>query len=170
MLNIEQKKKTVDQLREKIDKAQSVVFVDFSGLGAESLNNLRRKVQVAGGDLKIAKNTLVTRALGQKDETLELNGPTALIFSVADLLEPIKALAGFRKEFERPEIKGGFFEKQLISPEKVLELAEIPNREVLISRIYGQMRAPLQRFVSSANSSLTRFRLICGQLANQRTA
>ncbi|MEA2020839.1 MAG: 50S ribosomal protein L10 [Patescibacteria group bacterium] len=154
-MDLEEKKQLVKDLKKELKKAKSVTFVDFSGLGAGVLDNLRGQLLEQDAQIRVAKNTLITRALDNFDFNLE--GPTALVFSFGDALKGIKVVSNFQEEAGNLEFKGGVFEGALVSGSEVLELAEIPGREMLLAQFSSLLNAPLQRFVANASAPLQRF-------------
>jgi len=158
----EQKEQVVKQLKESFERAQSVVFVDFSGLGTSTIETLRKEVTKLGGGIRIAKNTLIERAL---DQQTKLEGPTAIVFSFGDPIPPIKAAVEFASKPEGGNwIKGGFFEGVLIGAPKVLEISSIPGRDVLLANLSQQLIAPLRRLTAVLNTPTRNFVTIVKEL------
>ncbi len=147
---LEEKKKVVAELVEKLKSAQAGVLVDYRGLTVEEDTNLRAKLREAGVEYKVVKNTLTRFAanevgLGELDEML--NGPTSLAISETDPVAPAKVIADFAKNNEKIEIKAGFLDGKVISIDEVKTLANTPSREVLIAKIMGSMNAPISKLV-----------------------
>ena len=135
----------VNKLKEKFEQAKSVVLSDYRGLKVNQIADLRQKVKEAGGELKVAKNTLIKLALKNlKYEVPEeqLTGPTAILFSLQDEVAPIKILYDFFKENELPKIKVGFLERNLITEDKVIDLAKLPGRQTLYGILTGALQSP----------------------------
>ncbi len=154
-MDLENKKQLVKDLKKELGKAKSVTFVDFSGLGAGALDDLRGQLLEQDAQIRVAKNTLITRALDKFN--FDLEGPTALVFSFGDELKGIKVVSSFQEEAGNLEFKGGVFEGALVSGKEISELAEIPGREMLLAQVSSLLRAPSQRFVASASTPLQRF-------------
>jgi len=164
-MKLEQKKKIVEELQEEFSNARAVVFVDFSGLGAEALSTLRDKIRSSGGSLRVAKNTLIKRALGKE---VDLEGPTAVITSKSDPLAPIKAVVAFGKEMGTPEIKGGFFEKSWTSAQKLISFSRIPSRNALITKAIRITGSPLQAFTLVCSNPIRRLTSSLRALSSQK--
>lgn len=154
-MKLEEKKQLVQNLKEDLEKAKGVAFVDFSGLGAGPLDELRGQLLEKDAHFRVAKNTLITRALGKFE--IDLTGPTALVLSFEDPLQGIKVVSNFMEEVGSLEFKGGVFEGSLVSAAEIVELAEIPGREELLAQVSALLNAPLQRFAAVANAPLQRF-------------
>ncbi|NLM37081.1 MAG: 50S ribosomal protein L10 [Firmicutes bacterium] len=137
----------VDEVYEKMAKAQSVVLVDFRGLTVQEATELRKKLRAAGVELRVAKNTL-TRLAAEKANLKELHayleGPTALAFGYEDPVSPAKILSEFAKDHKKLELKGGVLEGKVIDQAMVKALAELPSREVLLGQLVGLLQAPIR--------------------------
>ncbi len=165
-MNIEQKKQFVENLKDALEKAESALFVDYSGLGAAPLDDLRGKLLEEDGGFQVVKNTLLLRALGKMEndppaggwniEGISLSGPTALVLSFEDALKGIKIVSNYKKDVGSLEFKGGIFEGALIDSSEAAELAEIPGREALLVEFVLLAQAPLQRMVATANAPVQR--------------
>lgn len=137
----------VDEVYEKLTKAQSVVLIDFRGLTVQEATELRKKLRAAGVELRVAKNTL-TRLAAEKANLKELHvyleGPTALAFGYEDPVSPAKILSEFAKDHKKLELKGGVLEGKVIDQAMVKALAELPSKEVLLGQLAGLLQAPIR--------------------------
>ncbi|WP_069651090.1 50S ribosomal protein L10 [Caloranaerobacter ferrireducens] len=148
---IEQKKQIVQEIKDKIDRAQAVVLVDYRGLNVEEVNELRKKYREAGVEYKVYKNTLMRFAF--KDAGLEefnnyLTGPNAIAFSYDDPVSAAKVTSEFAKEHDKLEIKAGVVDGEVIDVNRVKELANLPSREVLIAQVLGGLNGPITGFAN----------------------
>jgi len=156
-LTKEQKQKVLDDLKEKIAKQKAMVLVGITGLKVKDIAGLRRKLKVADGNLKVAKKTLIERALKQnkldfdkKDYQEEL----ALVFSFKDEILPAKTVYEFSETNPELKILGGFFEGKFLESEKVIELAKLPTKEQLLARLVGSISAPMSNLVSVLEANI----------------
>lgn len=145
----------VQQIKEKIEKSQSVIFADYRGLTVEEDTNLRRKFREAGVEYKVLKNTLTS--IAAKEAGIEgvdefLAGPTSFAFGYADPAAPARILNDFAKEHKKLELKGGIVQGEIFNLDKVKELATIPPREVLIAKLLGSFKAPMSNFAYLVNA------------------
>ncbi|OGD63013.1 50S ribosomal protein L10 [Candidatus Beckwithbacteria bacterium RBG_13_42_9] len=146
----------LEALKEKAAKAKSIALTDYRGLTVAQMTNLRNKVREAGGELHVAKNTLLKLAL-QSDElnqTNALEGPTLTLFAYEDEVAPIKAIVDFAKENELPHLKAGFLGQDFLNKEKLLALAKLPAREQLYAHLVGQLNAPISGFVNVLSANI----------------
>jgi len=141
----EEKVQQVEELAKEAAESGAVVFSDYSGLTVTEMSELRKKLMELGADLRVVKNTLLGLALekaGLKDG--EIEGPTAALFSrSADPIESIKILVSYLKEKAKGQVKSGFFEKKSMAAEGFAELALLPGKAALQSRLVSQLSSPI---------------------------
>jgi large subunit ribosomal protein L10 len=147
MLNLEEKRKMVLEIKEKLQQASGVVLADYRGLTVAQATQLRVQMRQAGVEYRVMKNTLVQRAaneLGLEGLDPYLKGPTALAFC-DDPVAPAKVLMEFAKvnKLKKFKVKAGVLEGKVIGPEGVKALADLPSREVLLAMVLRGMLSPL---------------------------
>ena len=152
---IELKSAVVAEIAEKLEKAASVIVVDYKGLTVEQVTDLRSQMREAGVDYKVYKNTLVRRAASQiegeafanfNDELLV--GPNAIAFGYEDAVAPARVLKAFMdKNPNKITLKMGVVEGEFYDEAKIVSLASIPSREELIAKLLGSLKAPMSNFV-----------------------
>ncbi len=152
-----QKTKQIDSVKEKIAKQKSVIFVDFAKVPSKDMFSLRKTLKEGGCNLKVAKKTLVRIAFGQSGVTFwnkmkaVIPGQLALVFGIEDEIAPARIANDFAKKQENLKILGGIFENRFIEKAKVLELASIPPRNILLGRLVGSIYSPVSSFVRVLN-------------------
>jgi len=138
----------VAEVQQKLQSAQSLVVFDYRGLNAEQVTNLRAEMRKAGVEYAVLKNGIVERAAaaaGIDDSIKEyLKGPSAFAFSGEDPVAPAKILKGAIKKYNKCEIKGGLINGVVSDAAAMNTLADLPSREVLLSRMLGSMLSPIQ--------------------------
>ncbi|EGO8079370.1 50S ribosomal protein L10 [Enterococcus faecalis] len=144
---IAKKETLVQAAAEKFESAASVVIVDYRGLTVEEVTNLRKQLRDAGVEMKVIKNSTLSRAakkvgLDGLDEVF--TGPTAVAFSNDDVVAPAKIIDEFAKDAKALEIKGGVIEGKVSSVEQITALAKLPNREGLLSMLLSVLQAPVR--------------------------
>ena len=136
------------------DKAKSIVFVSFKGITANDTVVMRKKLTSENVGLKVAKKTLIKKAFGDKNYSgsmPELGQETAFAYG-EDLLAPAREIFNFTKEHKGLlNIVGGVFEGAYKSKEEMMEIATIPPREVLLSKIAFLLKSPMQRLAIAVN-------------------
>ena len=149
MAKVELKKPVVEEISAKIKDAQAVVLVDHRGLTVAQDTELRKKLREEGVTYKVYKNTMMNFAFKGTDfEQLAdlLNGPSAMAVSTTDPAAPARVLYEFAKQAKALEIKGGVIEGKLYDAAAMTEIAEIPSKEVLLSKLLGSMQSPITNF------------------------
>ena len=148
--NLEIKKGVVAGIKEKFEKAQSVVLVDYRGLTVAEDTELRNQLRKAGVEYAVLKNTMInlaTKGMGFEEIDKHLEGPTAVAFGMEDAVSPAKVVKEFLEKAKKGTIKCGFVDGQKLDVKGVEALASIPSREVLIAKVMGSMMSAVSKFV-----------------------
>ena len=139
---INQKKEEVSKLADKMKEAKLILLTDYRGINVEDVTTLRADLRKGNAEYKVIKNNITKRALAEcKIEGLEeqLEGPTAVIMSSEDYLEPLKAIYNFSKDNDYYKIKGGVIDGKVMTTEELITLAKLPSRETLLSMLAGAL-------------------------------
>jgi large subunit ribosomal protein L10 len=148
--HLKEKQAVVDEIKEKLEKAQSAVVIDYIGITVAQADAMRKKLREANVDYTVYKNTLVSRAIeGTEFEGLKdvLAGPSAFAFSYDDAVAPARVLSGIIKEYKKMEFKAGVIEGTFYDAEGVKAIASLPSREELIAKFMGSIQSPVSKFV-----------------------
>jgi large subunit ribosomal protein L10 len=173
MPKIEEKQLIVEEIKQHLEKSMLIVFTDYRGLKVDEMTELRNKLRVPGVEVKVLKNTMLRFALkelGNNDMADLISGPNAAIISHNDPVTPAKVLFEFAKTHKNLEIKMGLLEGQVISPEKIKNLADLPSREVLVATVLGTMQAPITSFVRVLNANITGLARALDQIREQKAS
>ncbi len=158
----EKKKEILKKVKDAVDTSDSVVFVNFHGLGVSDTTELRKELRNKGVGYTVAKKTLVRRALDDASvagEMPAIDGELAIAYA-KDLIAPAREVYTFQKQHkENLSILGGVFEGKYMNKEEMMEIASIPETPVL----YGQ-------FVNLINSPIQRFAVVLDQIAQSKEA
>lgn len=154
MAKVELKQPIVQAIVNDIEGAQSIVLVDYRGLTVAQDTALRKELREAGIIYKVCKNTMMKRAFegtdfAQLDEYLE--GPNAIAISKDDATAPARILAKFAKDAKALELKAGVVEGEKYDAAGIAEVAKIPSRDELISRLLGSMQSPITNLARVLN-------------------
>jgi large subunit ribosomal protein L10 len=154
----EKKAKSIDKLGEELSKASIGILTDYRGLKTPEINGLRRKLQGAGGDYKVVKNTLIRKAaekLNRSDIIGSFEGPTAVAFGYGDVTQLAKAFNDhIRTSKLNLSVKGGFLSNRVLTADDVTTLATLPPKEVLIGRVIGGIKSPLYMLASALSGPI----------------
>jgi large subunit ribosomal protein L10 len=150
----EQKTALVAEITEGLGRASIALVSEYRGITAGEATEVRRKLRAVRGELRVAKNTLIRRAIkntafSQLDD--QLGGPVGLILSFADPVELAKTVTGMRELGEKFKVRGGVLDGNPLSAEEIQALAELPPREVVLAQLLGLLMAPATQMVRLLN-------------------
>ncbi len=156
-LNKSQKKKIIDDLKEKIEKQKIFFFVDLKGLKVKDLSDLKKRLKKVDSQLKVSKKTLLNLAL--KDKKIELDakkidGEIAAIFGFNDEILPAKTAYQFSLENKNLKILGGYFDGKFREAEEMINFAKLPTKDELLGRLIGSISAPISNFAYVLNANI----------------
>ena len=154
MAKVELKKPIVDEISAAVKDAQSVVLVDYRGLTVEQDTQLRKQLREAGITYKVYKNTMMNFVFKGTDFealTSYLEGPSAIAISTEDATAPARVICKFAKTADALEVKGGMVEGIAYDAKGIMEIAKIPSREELLSKLLGSIQSPITNFARVMN-------------------
>ena len=154
---LEMKKETVKEVKEKLEKASSVVLVDYKGINVHDVTELRKRFREANVDYKVYKNTLFKRAADELEiDSLDefLKGTTAFAFGQEDVVAPAKTINEFLKDYPKApiSIKAGIVENIFMDADKIKELGDLPSRDDLLAMLLGGLQGNLRNLAYMLNS------------------
>ena len=158
----DQKGTVVERLAENLGRASIALISEYKGMTAGQSDDMRRRLRAVRGEFRVAKNTLVRRAI--KDTRYEalgekLGGPVGLILSYADPVELAKTVTSMRELADKFKVRGGVLDGKALSAEEVQALAALPPREVIFAQLLGLLQAPatrLARLLNEPGSAMAR--------------
>ena len=139
---IAQKEQLVNELAEKLQKAQSVVMFDYRGLTVAEVTELRSQMRKAGNEYVMVERACDKIGIDESVKAM-LKGPSAFAIGYDDPVSPAKILKDTVKKLKKCEIKGGIVNGKVSDAAAIDALAELPPREVLIARMLGSMMSPI---------------------------
>ena len=160
----------VENIKAAVSEAKSVALIDYQGITAETVRQMREEIKENGGQMIVTKNTFITIALRELGIRLPqlLAGPTALVIASADEIAPLKIVDKTRKLLEKPEFKLGIFQGKLLSLEELDQLVKLPAKEVLLAQFTGGLANPLLRLVSAMKYNQTKLVLILKAISEKQ--
>ncbi|NLW51205.1 MAG: 50S ribosomal protein L10 [Candidatus Brocadiaceae bacterium] len=123
------------------------VVVGYHGMKADESRLVRQEARRQGSRMMVVKNSLFARAasdLGACGLSSLLDGPTAVVQGPS-AVEAARAAQAMARACAALEVRGVYVDGQVLGPEGVRKLADIPNRETLLSMFAGALMAPLRR-------------------------
>ena len=149
MPKIEEKQIIINSIKEKLERAASVVLVDARGLTVAQDTALRKKLREAGVDYKVYKNTMMEFAV--KDTQFEgltpyFAGPTTVAISYDEATKAASIINSELKNLKQLTFKAGVVEGVVYDEQGMIAIADIPSREVLLSKLLGSFKSPMSSF------------------------
>jgi large subunit ribosomal protein L10 len=152
----EKKARIIDGIAEDLSRSTVVVSTGYQGMTAKDMAELRQILSGAGIGFRVVKNTLARFAAEKADRRQLMSlieGPVALAFGYDDMVRPAKVLSQYVKSTGAVlQIKGALVGEQVVSASGVQDLASLPPRDVLLSRLVGQLQAPIRSLQNVLNS------------------
>ena len=152
-----EKEKSVEDLRDRLGKAQGLFLVDYQGLNVESLTVLRKELRDVDTEFQVVKNRLMKLASKDTASNIlidQMRGPTAIALTYEDVVKPAKVLVNFAKRFDKLSVKSGQISGTFLDNKAISRLAELPGREVLLAQTLAAMQAVPAGFVRVLNGVL----------------
>ncbi len=146
--SINLKKEQVSNLAQQMKEAKLILLTDYRGINVENVTNLRTELRNIGAEYKVIKNNITKRALaecGIEGLDNELEGPTAVIMTNEDYLEPTKVIYNFTKNNDYYKIKGGVIDGKVMTADEIITLAKLPSRQELLSMLAGGLLANISK-------------------------
>lgn len=172
-LSREQKENLVAVYGEGLAKAPNVFLFGFEGITVPQVTELRAKVRESGGRYIVIKNRLALRAIeGQSLAGLEsqIAGATAAAYGSDDAVSIAKVLTEFAKDVPAIQLKGGLVDGQEVAAEEIAQIAALPSREELLTKLVFLLQSPVTNFVRTLNELPRQFVGVLGQISKKKEA
>jgi len=164
------KAQVIDQTKEKFEQATGVFLTEYRGLTVQDMQNLRASLREKGGELKVIKNTLFRKALGETADALteELgSGPTAFAFVYENETDCAKILVDYTKTNKSFVVKGGLLNGKIMDAKAVESFSKLPPRDQLIAMVIGAVAAPLSTLVGTVEAIYAQPIRVIGAVADK---
>jgi len=143
----EKKMQIIAKLADDLSHSTIVIATNYQGLTAKQIAELRNALGKTGAGYRVVKNTLARFAAekaGREHVMDIIEGPVALVFGYDDVVSPAKALNQYIKSTESTlQIGGGLLGERILTPGEVVHLANLPPKEILVSRLITQLNTPI---------------------------
>jgi large subunit ribosomal protein L10 len=146
-----EKEQELQELTAAFNASDTAILVDYRGLDVPAVTELRRQIRGAKAQYKVVKNTLAKRAAkGTRLATLEAHfeGTTAVAYTGNDAVALAKTLTTFMKNAPALKVKAAVVQGQAIQPAAVTDLAALPGKPELSSKLLFLLQAPMQQLVT----------------------
>ena len=142
----------------RLNRSPFFIVVDYQGLKVGPITELRKRLNKAGAEMHVVKNSIfriAAKEAGVADLTGVLTGQLAVVTGRQDVSTAAKVLKTFSSEFERPKLKFGYLNNQRLESKELLTLADLPSIEVLRAKLLGLLNTPATRLVQLLNTPAT---------------
>lgn len=136
----------IDDLLQRVNASPFLFVVDYTGLKVDKFAELRKRLSAVGSEIHVYKNNLMKKAAEKAgypgDLGNHLTGQSAFVTGAKDVFGAAKILKNFQAEFEKPVMKVGVLDGNLLDTAAIKVLADLPSREVLLAQLLGVLQAP----------------------------
>lgn len=149
-----EKEQFINEMKDRLKKAQATFMVDYKGLDVEAINKLRGELRKVGVEFRVVKNRLMKLASQDTDTECirdQFTGPCALAIAYDDIAAPAKILVDLSKELNNLELKVGQISGNPMDTDAMKRLAGLPNRDQLLSQVLSAMQAVPTSLVRALN-------------------
>jgi large subunit ribosomal protein L10 len=170
-MNRDEKQKEIEALHEEFRKAKNLFLASFQGLTVAQDTELRRSIRATGSKYKVVKNTLAQRA--SKDTGVEalqdrFTGCSAIAYNEKDPVTLAKALATYAKSNPLFVFKAGIVEGRVVDLANLEQIASLPSREDLISKLMFLLTSQAQRLASAVGGIARNLAVVLNQASEQK--
>jgi large subunit ribosomal protein L10 len=168
----EEKAQAISEFNESIGQATNAFLIDFKGITVPQVTELRRQIRETGSQYVVVKNTLALIAVKDSPlKTLEkqFSGMTAVAFNRTDAVALAKALTKFAKDVPTVQFKGAMLDGQIVPAAQIQNIASLPSREELVSRLLYLLQSPIRGLAIVLNANIRNIAVVLDQIAQQKT-
>lgn len=167
-----QKEELLKKYKDLIESKAGYLLVNSDKIDTATVTGLKIQLKDVDANFTVVKNSIFKVALQETEQPLqiqEFDGPTAVITFEQDPTAPAKLVKKMQKETELLEPRSGVYEGEFLSAERVMQLAEIPSKEVLLSRLVGSMSAPLTGFMNAVTGNVRGLTVVLKGIADSKS-
>ncbi len=171
MINKEKKAEIVAEMTESFARMRVAFFGRFPGISVGKMQTLRRTLKKDNAEFKIARKTLIDRALsatGSKVKTQEFEGEIGVVFGYGDEALPAKTLLKFSKENETFQVVSGLLGTRLMSQKDVIALAKLPGREILLGQVASALAGPMRGLAGALQANIRNIAIVLAKVRDQK--
>ncbi len=148
------KKYIIDELLERVNESPFLLVIDYNGMTVPQFEELRGQLRECGSECHVAKNTYMKKVLseaGLPELGENLSGQTAFVTGESDVCAAAKTVTKFAKKNEKPVVKAGILDGEVLEQSQVQALAALPSREALLGQLLSVINAPASKLVRTIN-------------------
>jgi large subunit ribosomal protein L10 len=171
MKNREQKAEAISEFTDGIGSATNAFVLDFKGITVPQVTELRKQVRESGSHYVVIKNTLALIAV--KDTPLtkltgHFSGMTAVAYNTTDAVALAKVLTKFAKDVPAVQFKGAMLGGQVVAATEVQNIANLPSREELISKLLYLLQSPIRGLATVLAANIRNLAVVIDQVRQQK--
>jgi large subunit ribosomal protein L10 len=171
MKNREQKAAAISVVSDSVGQATNAFLISFKGITVPQVTELRKQVRETGSQYFVVKNTLAL--IGVKDSPLtrlseHFTGETAVAYNTTDAVALAKVLTKFAKDVPALHFKGAMLAGQIVAATEIQNIANLPSREELLSKLLYLMQHPIRGLAVVLNGTMRNFAVVLDQIAKQK--
>jgi len=152
-----QKTELLERYKEILKSKEGYFLINSDKADTLTTTGLKIQLKGTGANLAVVKNSIFKVALQETEQPLstqEFDGPTAIVYFDEDPTAPAKLIKEAQKKTQLFDARGGVYEGEFLTAEKVMQLAEIPSREILLGKLLGTMSAPVSGFMNALTGNV----------------
>lgn len=141
-MNRDDKAAIVNELNSMFSRAKFSVVADYCGLKVSDLEKIRKDLRDCKSEIRIAKNTLLKRAVADtscESLTEDFTGTTAIVMAYDDPVAPAKILAKSAEALEKFVLRSAVLDGEKITVDNIVALSKLPTREILLGQLLSVM-------------------------------
>ena len=164
--------KTVEKLTDKFKNSSAMYFTKYTGVNVEQASKLRMEFIDNDVDFLVSKNTLskiAAKNAGYEDlfDSI-LSGQVGIAYANSDPTSPARVIKDFTKDNESFEVVGLYFDGNLYDPSKYKELANLPTKDVLLTKFVSCLNSPMSNMALLLNASMSKLAGTLKSLESQK--
>lgn len=170
-MNRQDKQLIINNIKDEFGQYSSSFIVEVQGLTVAYIQNLKKDLKVKGAKLKVAKNTLIKKAVKDLDlDYLEkyLKKQVAIVFAKEDVAQIAKILSNASKKNNNLTLIAGSLENRLIDKNQIEFLASLPSENVLRAQVIGTIQAPIKSLVVVLNQTILKLLFAIKEIAKKQ--
>ena len=167
----EQKSELLNTYKDSLKDGANYIMVNSDKVNSRELTQLKKALKECDANFMIIKNTLfkiAAQETNQPDKVQEIIDSTGVIVCGEDPVAAAKSLNDVQKEYSNLDTKFALLFGEYAGSDKVTDLASIPSREILLSKLVGSIQSPLSRFVSVAQGNVRQLLTVLAEIQKNK--
>lgn len=168
-----EKVQAVEDLQASVSQASLIMLVDYQGLDVKTLSGIRNKLQAAGTDFQVIKNTIFQRAVADSPAAVlaeDLKGATAVAYASDDVVAAAKAMIEFTKGPKAITVKNAVLDGMMMNPSQLEALSKVPSKPELQAMVVGGLQSPITNLVGTLQQLYGQFVMTIAAISEQQSA